>query len=50
MEKQEEIKKGRKKKEKEKKKITRPDTRAKTVRLALLIFRSIPSSIRPNRS
>ena len=26
---------------------TRPDTRAKTVRLALLILRPIPSSIRP---
>ena len=26
---------------------TRPDTRAKTVRRALLILRSIPSSIRP---
>ena len=27
--------------------LTRPDTRAKTVRRALLILRSIPSSIRP---
>ena len=29
---------------------TRPDTRAKTVRRALLILRSIPSSIRPTPS
>ena len=27
--------------------ITRPDTRAKTVRLALFIFRTIPSCMRP---
>ena len=34
----------------EERRETRPDTRAKTVRRALLILRSIPSSIRPTPS